>query len=355
VAADAAAPTRTDAEASLQKGADALVATGAPGVGLLSRNGKRTIGVTSGLGEVSTKTAIRAHDRIRVASVAKTYTATVVLQLVGEGKLRLADPVERWLPGLVPHGNKISIRQLLNHTSGLADFEYDPTVLAPYLAGDLSYAWAPRKLVEIAVSHPPLFAPGNDESYSSTNYLLAGLIVEARTGHTLGSELNRRIFRPLHLHATSFPTTARMPNPHAHGYLVIKKPPATDVTGLYPFPWAAGAIISNAADTATFYRALLSGRLLSPRLLHAMQTTHAQKQVDIPGQRYGLGLIRYSTPCGTAWGHNGAYPGYYIYDLTSSDGRRQAVIEVNSDPGSVPKATGLKSIRLLTKAYCTGA
>jgi D-alanyl-D-alanine carboxypeptidase len=351
----AASPNGTHTKLSLQKDADALVAAGAPGVVLLTRHGDSTISITSGLGEVSTQTPIRANDRIRVASVAKTYTATVVLQLVGEGKLRLTDTVERWLPGLVPHGDTISIRQLLNHTSGLADFEYDPTVLAPYLAGDLSHAWAPRKLVQIAVSHPPLFAPGTDESYSSTNYVLAGLIVEARTGHTLGSELNRRIFQPLHLRATSFPTTARMPNPHAHGYLVIKKPPATDVTGLYPFPWAAGAIISNAADTATFYRALLSGRLLAPRLLHAMQTTHAQKRVDIPGQRYGLGLIRYSTPCGTAWGHNGAYPGYYIYDLTSSNAQRQAVIEVNADPGSVPKTTGLKSIRLLAKAYCTGA
>ena len=340
---------------SLQQDANALVAAGAPGVVLLSRDGKRTITVTSGLGEISTKTPIRANDRIRVASVAKTYTATVVLQLVGEGKLRLTDTVERWLPGLVPHGDKISIRQLLNHTSGLADFEYDPVVLAPYLAGDLSHPWAPRKLVQIAVAHPPVFAPGTDESYSSTNYLLAGLIVEARTGHTLGSELNRRIFQPLHLSATSFPTTARIPNPHAHGYLIIKKPPASDVTGLYPFPWAAGAIISNAVDTATFYRALLSGRLLSPSLLRAMQTTHAQKRFDIPGQRYGLGLARYPTKCGTAWGHNGAYPGYYIYDFTSSDGQRQAVIEVNADPTSVPKSTLLKSISLLAKAYCAGA
>jgi D-alanyl-D-alanine carboxypeptidase len=134
-----------------------------------------------------------------------------------------------------------------------------------------------------------------------------------------------------------------------------KQPPATDVTGLYPFPWAAGAIVSNAADTATFYRALLSGGLLSPKLLHAMQTTHRQKKVDIPGQRYGLGLIRYSTACGTAWGHNGAYPGYYVYDFTSADGQRQAVIEVNADPGSVTKTTGVESIRLLAKAYCGGA
>ena len=354
VASAAATSSSNDAQTSLQQDADALVAGGAPGVVLLSRDGTRTMSITSGLGEISTKTPMRANNRFRVASIAKTYTATVVLQLVGEGKLRLTDSVEHWLPGLVPLGDKISIRQLLNHTSGLADFEYDPTVLAPYLAGDLSHPWAPRKLVQIAVSHPPLFAPGTDESYSSTNYLLAGLIVEARTGHTLGSELNRRIFQPLHLRATSFPTTARMPSPRAHGYLVIKKPPATDVTGLYPFPWAAGAIVSNAADTATFYRALLSGRLLSPSLLHAMQTTHAQKHVDIAGQRYGLGLIRYSTPCGTAWGHNGAYPGYYVYDFTSSDGRRQAVIEVNADPGSVSKTTGVKSIRLLAKAYCTG-
>jgi D-alanyl-D-alanine carboxypeptidase len=355
VATAAATPSRTGAQASLQKDADALVAAGAPGVVLLSRDGNRTISIASGLGEVSAKTPMRTVDRFRVASLAKTYTATVVLQLVGEGKLRLSDSVERWLPGLVPHGDAVSIRQLLNHTSGLADFEYDPVVLAPYLAGDLAHRWAPRRLVQIAVSHPPLFAPGTDESYSSTNYLLAGLIVEARTGHTLGSELIRRIFQPLHLRATSFPTTARMPSPHAHGYLVIGKPPATDVTGLYPFPWAAGAIISNAADTATFYRGLLSGRLLSPRLLRAMQTTHAQKHVDISGQRYGLGLIRYSTACGIAWGHNGAYPGYYVYDFTSSDGRKQAVIEVNADPGSVSQATGLKSIHLLLKAYCAGA
>ena len=355
VASSAAGQTETSIKASLQRDADALVATGAPGVVLLSRDGNRAVSVTSGLGEISTKTPMRADDRFRVASVAKTYTATVVLQLVGEGKLRLTDTVERWLPGLVPGGDKISIRQLLNHTSGLADFEYDPTVLAPYLAGDLSRPWAPRKLVRIAVSHPPLFAPGIGESYSSTNYLLAGLIVEARTGHTLHSELNRRIFRPLRLSATSFPTTARMPSPHAHGYLVIKKPPASDVTGLYPFPWAAGAIISNAADTATFYRALLSGRLLPPSLLRAMQTTHAQKHFDIAGQRYGLGLARYPTACGTAWGHNGAYPGYYVYDFTSTNGRRQAVIEVNADPTSVPKPTLLKSISLLAKAYCTGA
>ncbi len=357
IAASAPAGTTTTSadKAGLQKDADALVAAGAPGVVLLARNGKRTISITSGLGEVATKTPIRADDRFRIASITKTYVATVVLQLVGEGKLRLSDTVERWLPGLVPNGDAITIRQLLDHTSGLADFEIDPEVLEPYLSGDFGYAWAPRKLVEIAVSREPLFAPGTGESYSSTNYLLAGLIVEARTGRSLGTELSRRIFGPLHLRATTFPTTPQMPSPHAHGYLVLDKPPATDVTGLYPFPWAAGAIVSTVGDTATFYRALLSGRLLSPVLLHAMETTHAQQKVDIPGQRYGLGLMRYPTSCGTAWGHSGSFPGYYVYDFTSTDGRRQAVLQVNIDPSSLSEAALSMYIHLIDKAYCAGA
>ena len=143
-----------------------------------------------------------------------------------------------------------------------------------------------------------------------------------------------------------------MPNPHAHGYLVLGQPPATDVTGLYPFPWAAGAIVSTVGDTATFYRALLSGRLLSPALLHAMETTHAQQKVDIPGQRYGLGLMRFPTSCGTAWGHNGSFPGYYVYDFTSTDGRRQAVLQINIDPSSLSETALSMYIHLIDKAYC---
>lgn len=338
---------------TLQQDVDALVRSGAPGVVLRTDTGNHTVNLTAGVADVRTGRRMRASDRFRVASVAKTYTATVLLQLVGEGRLRLGDTVERWLPGLVPAGNRITVRQLLNHTSGLADFEYDPAILAPYLAGDLSHPWSPRELVRVAVAHKPLFAPGKGESYSSTNYVLAGLIIETRTGNSLGNELSKRIFKPLGLRATSFPTTSRMTGPHAHGYLVIQKPPATDVTGLYPFPWAAGAIISNAADTARFYRALLGGELLRPAELRAMKQTHAQAHVDIPGQRYGLGLTRYRLGCGIAWGHAGSFPGYYVYNLTSSGGERQAVLEVNADPSSVSKKTLLASIRLLEKAYCS--
>src|SRR5436190_1908341 len=147
--------------------------------------------------------------RYRIASLTKSYVAAVVLQLVGEGKLRLNDTVEHWLPGLVPNGGKITIRQLLNHTSGLADHEKDPDVLAPFESGNLAYYWAPKRLVEIAVSRPTRFPPGETKlaSYSSTNYLIAGLIVKRATGNDIGTELKRRIFRPLHLAATSYPTS----------------------------------------------------------------------------------------------------------------------------------------------------
>ena len=341
--------------AALQKAADALVSAGVPGVVVLTRDGDRTTTVSSGLAEVAHRTPMRPADRFRVASLAKSYTATVVLQLVGEGKLRLGDSVERWLPGVVPHGERITIRELLNHTSGLADFERLPVVLKPYLSGDLGHHWSPRTLVRLAVAHKPLFAPGTGESYSSTNYLLAGLIVEARTGHSLGAELDRRIFAPLHLDATTFPTTPQITGPHAHGYLVLGKPTASDVTGLSPFPWAAGATVTTAADVADFYRGLLSGRLLTPSLLAAMETTHAQRNVDFAGQRYGLGLMRFPTSCGIAWGHNGVFPGYGAIAWTSPDGQRQAVVLINKDTGSLSHQAGALYARLIAKAFCASA
>jgi D-alanyl-D-alanine carboxypeptidase len=334
----------------LQTGLDALVAAGAPGVILLVRNGNHTVRLTAGLADVAHKRPMRPDDRFRIASLTKTYTATVVLQLVAEGKLALSDSVERRLPGLVPNGSEITIHQLLNHTSGIFSFEQDPRVLKPYLNGNYGYHWAPRKLVEIAVSHKPLFAPGAGQSYSSTNYVIAGLIVEALTGKPIGAQLRSRIFPPLHLAATTYPTTPRMPSPYARGYYVFGKPPATDVTGISPsLSPASGAIVSNAADVADFYRALLSGRLLEPGLLQAMKTTlHEGIKTDIPG--YGLGLQRFRTSCGAAWGHSGDFPGYVVIAYSSARGERQAVLMANTD--SLSKRAGALYDKLIGKAYC---
>lgn len=346
--------SRNTQAAGLQKDLDALVTAGAPGAILVVRSGDQTVHLASGLADVARKRPMHPADRFRIASLTKSYVAAVVLQLVAEKQLALDNSVEQRLPGLVPNGGKITIRQLLNHTSGLFDFAADPRVLKPYLRGNFGFHWAPRKLVEIGVSHKPLFAPGARFAYSNTDYIVLGLIVEAVTGKRLGIQLNGRIFRPLGLRATAFPTTPPIADPYAHGYYVFAKPPATDVSGVSPFPWAAGAIVSNGVDVLSFYRALLAGHLLEPTLLNAMKRTLPEgRKTDIPGSRYGLGLEHFPTSCGKAWGHNGAIAGYLVFAFTSNDGGRQAVLMVNEDGSSLSKHASQLFFKVIDKAYCT--
>jgi D-alanyl-D-alanine carboxypeptidase len=358
VAAPASAGTPAQQDAKLQQGVDALVASGAPGALLLVRDGDRTVRLTGGFGDVARKTPMRAHDHFKIASLTKTYTATVVLQLAAAGKLRLSDSVERWLPGLVPNGRHITVRQLLNHTSGIAEFETDPRYLKPYLSGDFGFYWAPRKLVEMAVSHPPVFPPGKTSvsSYSNTNYVLAGLIAEAASGHSFATELKRWIFRPLGLRHTSYQTKPGLPAPYAHGYMVVDKPPMIDVTGLSPsLSPHSGAIVSTATDVADFYRALLAGRLLAPKQLAAMKRTLPEARFDFPGQRYGLGLELFPTSCGDALGHNGVVPGYMTFIFSNANGSRQALLMINHDAQSLPPAVGPAFFKLIETAFCSTA
>jgi D-alanyl-D-alanine carboxypeptidase len=246
----------------------------------------------------------------------------------------LSDSVERWLPGLVPNGEHITVRQLLQHTSGLFSYDEDPRVFAPYLQGNLDFVWRPRQLVAIATEHPPLFAPGAGWSYSNTGYVLLSLIVQRVTGTSLGRQLKTRVFGPLGLGHTSFPTVdPRIVGRHAHGYLFDAGPdsPPLDITGLSPsWAWAAGNIVSTVEDVARFYRALLGGRLLPARLLRAMQTT-----VDAgSGLRYGLGLFEVELPCGgTVWGHEGGLAGFENWALATSSGDDQVVMMVNAGAG----------------------
>jgi D-alanyl-D-alanine carboxypeptidase len=351
----AAQPVAAGDGSRLQSRLDALVAGGAPGAILLVRGEHGTKRLTAGLADVATRRPIRPGDRYRIASLAKTYVATVVLQLVGEGKLRLSDSVEKWLPGLVPNGENIQIRHLLGHTSGLFDFENDPRLIEPYLSGNLSYYWSPVERLALATSHPPLYPPGETTmaTYSNTNYTVAGLIIEAATGKSLAAQLRRRIFKPLGLDSTTYPDRkTTIEGSHAHGYYPLGPPPLTDVTGFSPsITGAGGAIVSSVGDVARFYRALLKGRLLRPRLLRAMKRTLPIAS-DIPS-RYGLGLVKYPTPCGKAWGHSGAFPGYWTYTFSSENGKRQMVLMVNVDPTALPAATAQLFGNLLYKAYCS--
>ena len=204
--AAAASESASPAKSEVQVALDRIIASGIPGAVVLARDGDRTTILAGGYGNVKQKTAVKPTDRFRVGSVTKTFVATVVLQLVAEGKLGLDDTVEQRLPGVIPNGKGITVRQLLNMTSGLFDYlnDGDSTVDDRLLKGDLTYRWSPRQLIAISNAHKPRFAPGTSWSYCSTCYVLLGMIVERATGHPLGAELRNRIFVPLGLRSTTF-------------------------------------------------------------------------------------------------------------------------------------------------------
>jgi D-alanyl-D-alanine carboxypeptidase len=327
---DAQAPGGSTSSPGVQRIVGQLVAAGAPGAVAVVRTPTGTRRAAAGFARLRPRARMRATDRFRVASITKPFVATVVLQLAAQGRLRLDDPVERWRPGLIPGGKTTTLRQLLGHTSGLFDYDDDRAWVRKRIANP-DREWSPRELVAIATSHAPLFAPGTKWSYSNTNYVVLGLVVEAATARTLGRELQERIFSRLRLSATSYPSGTTIPGRHAHGYIGsgshVPLPPGTlrDVSSLLsPSAWGAGQIVSNAEDLTRFFATLLRGRLLPPRQLAAMKA-------DVMDAGYGLGLRIARTPCGTAYGHDGDLPGYRTVVWTTANGRRAACVMVNVD------------------------
>jgi D-alanyl-D-alanine carboxypeptidase len=327
------APQRID-PGELRRLLDQVVAAGAPGAAALVRDEHGVQQAASGLADLRTRRPMRPGLTYRVASVTKPLVATVVLQLVAEGSLSLSDSVQRWLPGILPYGGQVSIRQLLNQTSGVPEYLLVP-LLELYASKQGRFrSWTPHALVALVADQPPLFPPGATYSYSNTNYVLAGLIVEAATGRTLGQELKRRIIGPLRLRDTFFPVNRPdIPGRNARGYSLplgdqgpVLDGPLLDFTVYNPsLAWAAGNQVSDLGDLARFFRALLGGRLLPRGLLTEMTTTVPIGQ----GAGYGLGLLVLQTPCGPLIGHDGGIPGFITIVLSTEDGRRQFGVMVN--------------------------
>lgn len=254
-------------------------------------------------------TADPATHLFRIGSVTKVFTATVVLQLAGRRRLGLDDPLGRYLHD-IPHAYRdVTVRQLLQHRSGMPDYA-DPAYAAWLDQARQSDSVSPGDVLRFALSHPPLFAPGARWSYSNTNYIALGLLVEAVTHRPFADELAARITRPLRLVATGLPSTRTVPG-------------LEDDPGINPgVPWTAGGIVSTARDVTRFLSALLAGRLLrKPELAEMRQT------VPTPaGPGYGLGLETMAFPCGTFWGHTGGTLDYVTRAWATSDGRRVVVL-----------------------------
>nr|WP_223243462.1 serine hydrolase domain-containing protein [Streptomyces sp. CBMA123] len=301
----------------------------------------------SGTADQDTGRPLRPQDRFRIGSTTKTFVATTLLQLEAEHRLSLDDSVEHWLPGLVDgngyDGSAITIRQLLNHTSGIANFASADQVSAefqgdPFLQHRFD-TFTPRQLVQLGISVPPKFAPGTGFVYSDTNYVLAGLIVEQATGHGLGQEIADRFTRPLHLKSTYEPAgdDTGINGPHGRFYSklgVFNDPthPVYDVTELSPtWGYGAGDLISTVGDLSTFFQALLGGRLLPPAQMAEMFTMQDPGNGWIPNSHYGLGIGSLTLSCGTVWGMGGAINGSWSYTFGTRDGRHLLATSVNGD------------------------
>ena len=337
------APAAASASTRPGQVASRIVAAGMPGAVVLVKDRAGTRVGTAGFADVERRRPMRADVAFRIGSVTKSFVAALVLQLAARGSLRLDDPVERWLPGVVPNGAAISLRRLLNHTSGLFDYSLDPRLTeAMYGRPTL---WRPLELVAVGTSHPPLFAPGAGWGYSNTNYVLLGLVVQAATKTTVETQLARRILRPLRLRDTALPRTPRLRAPFAHGYVL---PGRKDVTGIgTTWAWTAGGAASTVRDVASFYSALLKGRVLKPALLREMRRT---VPIGGNGDGYGLGLMLSNRGCGFSWGHNGSVPGYTTYVLNSPSAGRQLVVFVNGTPGSPEQRAAVDSA--VVEAFC---
>jgi D-alanyl-D-alanine carboxypeptidase len=335
-----AGPAAAGSTLTLQNAMDTIVRAGYPAA-YVNDTGRTA---ASGVADLSTGQPATADLNMRAGSVTKTFVATVLLQLVAEGQLRLGDTVERWLPGLLPYGRQVSLQMLLQHTSGIPDYWEDGTdPLLPHFLTDPEFrdrTWTPQQLVQLVAAQPQ----GSTEPlYSNTNFIIAGMVIERATGNSIGAEIRRRIVGPLRLTHTSFPVTSEtLPTPFVHGYSLPLGGNGQPVPGGEPIDftqynpsalWATGALISNPADLNVFNRALLSGQLLPADLTRAMKTTVPTTDPNFPpGVGFGLGIWSWDIPCPgggvvRVLGHEGEVPGYNTYSFASPDGRRSVTMQ----------------------------
>ena len=354
----------------LQVDVNKVHAAGATGVLAQVRAERGGITARAGVADLATGRPMPWNAYYRIGSTSKTFTAVVALQLVGEGRLRLSDSVERWLPGLV-HGNgndgaRITIENLLRQTSGLNDYDerlpWAQDLTPEVFRRERFHAYRLEDLVAMAMRKPPQWIPSSGQEtrweYSNTNYVLADMIIEKATGHPLAQEINDRILAPLRLeHTIVAGTSAYAPQPRATAYTRFPGRTALTDTSLF-VPMPDATLISTTADVTTFFRALMDGRLLRPALLVQMKKTVEAKDLwDIdPGARYGLGISwRPAGGCpGGVWSHGGTMPGFVSDAGVTDDGRRAVAVSTNTwRPGSDQQDTQDRAaIALIDRALC---
>ncbi|MDN3242541.1 serine hydrolase domain-containing protein [Glycomyces tritici] len=347
-----AAPAQAADHAATQALLNQYQAQAGPGAGLHAGEGTESWTLTSGSATIFANRPITAGDHFRIASQTKTFTAAVVLQLVDEGLVELDAPIERYLPGVLTgdyDGNAISVRQILQHTSGIAR---DALNAAPEPDGSYTLT----ELVRAGLAQPPQFAPGSGWGYSNINYHLAGMLIEELTGVSAAEAITQRIIEPLGLTGTSFPVPddGTLPSPYLPGYTGGRLGPFFywyDVTFIedMSFNATAGAMTSTMEDLVAFYGALAAGSVVSAGSLAEMRTAVPS---TVYGADYGLGLMSWDLSCGgEAWGHAGNLTtGASSITMVTDDGRFASLV-TNAFLKDPPAPT---RVAVLDAALCEG-
>jgi D-alanyl-D-alanine carboxypeptidase len=279
-----------------------------------------------GFADLRSRQAMRSSYHFRVGSITKTFTVTALLILADEKKLGLDDPVSKYVD-FVPNGDKITLRMLANMTAGLHSYTEDDAWITSML-GNLTRVWTPRELVDWGLKSPPDFAPGTGFHYSNTNTVLLGMILEKVSGQRIQDLFAQKLFAPLRLRNTIWPTSGQMPSPYASGYtqqtLDNTRANATNRNPSWAF--TAGELISTMADLRTWVTSYTTGSLVSPEM-QKERLSWVTLPPNTPERHYGLGIGE-----DHGWlGHTGELPGYNTAAYYLPAKKAVIVVMVNSD------------------------
>jgi D-alanyl-D-alanine carboxypeptidase len=342
--------------ATLQQQLNDLVQApgGPPGAIAVLRDGRHTRVVRAGAADLQTDRRPDIDDHMRIASAAKAFSGAVALSLVDRGALRLDDTIGKRLPGLPRAWAAVTLRQLLQHTSGLPDYSESPAFLEILLA-DPRHRFDSRRLLDFVAGEPLLFPPGSRYQYSNSDNIAVALMAEAATGAPYERLLSDLVYRPLGLRNTSLPQGYEMPEPYLHGYDVSPPDPPEDVSEVLSMSgvWASGGIVSTPADMTRFIRGYAGGRLYGPRVVREQRRwIPGASEPAGPGRNdAGLAIFRYTTRCGVVLGHTGNTLGYTQLIAATPDGRRSLTFSVTTQITEANKPDLLARMRAVQENF----
>ncbi|MFE2722108.1 serine hydrolase domain-containing protein [Kitasatospora sp. NPDC059327] len=322
-------------EARLQRRLEELVdrADGPPGVIAVLRHGSHREVLRAGVAELGTGRPPRPTDHMRIASAAKAFSGAVALGLVDQGRLGLDDTLAQRLPALPAAWGAVTLRQLLNHTSGLPDYSGSPEFRA-IIQADPHHRFDPHCLLDFVAGQELEFTPGSRYAYSNSDNIAVALMAEAVSGDRYEDLLRTVVYRPLGLRQTSLPSGYRLPRPYLHGYAVRPPEAPEDVSTQFGASgaWASGGIVSTPDDLARFMGGYAGGRLIGP-VVRGQQLTFVDGASEPAGpgrNEAGLAIFRYTTRCGVVYGHTGNTAGYTQLAVGTPDGSRSLAFSVTS-------------------------